>query len=359
MVPLSIRVGRIIGVFIVQLEALRVELQATKGMLQARHGGKGDQGSLLQRSMRLDVPKFTGVDPDCWLFSINEYFSLLNTLFDQRLRIVGFNLEGAAAEWFGLMTQNEFITDWDKFEESVKNRFGPLKYEDPRGALSKLLQTNTVAEYQSEFEKLMNRDMDISKTLLISFYISRLKLSLQRELLVSKPTTLGDAYSLAHVTEARLDDQSMAFVIPKAVGTNGGSQYQRATSVVKTPLLPTPPKAIINPNVDTGVISVLTWFRYFNGYKIGGKVTHDYAQQLMEFTLLETTYTLKGNESLRMKKISLQRMQVLLEMEDVYGVYEYHGFALRDKSDHVTSIVSTSLGQPELELLLARFDALF
>ncbi|GKE13948.1 hypothetical protein Tco_1421525 [Tanacetum coccineum] len=327
--------------FQVQLEALRVELQATKGMLQARHGGGGDQGSLLQRSMRLDVPKFTGVDPDSWLFSINEYLSLLNILFDQRLRIVGFNLEGAAAEWFCLMTQNGLITDWDRFEESVKNRFGP----------------------------------------------SKLKLSLQRELLVSNPTTLGDAFSLAHVTKARLDDQSMAFVIPKAVGTNGGSQYQRATLVVKSPLLPTPPKATCpgkflllmtdteddtgeelaaseDEAVESGDISILNslvghgspciqWLQKL------GKVTHDYAQQLMEFTLLETTYTLKGNESLRMKKISLQRMQVLLEIEDVYGVYEYHGFALRDKSDHVTSIVSTSLGQPELELLLALFDALF
>nr|GEX79774.1 retrovirus-related Pol polyprotein from transposon 17.6 [Tanacetum cinerariifolium] len=126
--------------------------------------------------MRLDVPKFTGVDPDSWLFSVNEYFSLLNTLVDRRLRIVGFNLEGAAAERFRLMTRNGLITDWDRFEESVKNRFGPSKYEDPHGALSKLIQTSTVAEYQN-------------------------------------------AFSLARVTKARLDDQSMASVIPKAVAT--------------------------------------------------------------------------------------------------------------------------------------------
>ncbi|GKB16494.1 hypothetical protein Tco_0850417, partial [Tanacetum coccineum] len=46
----------------------------------------------------------------------------------------------AAAEWFRWMSRNGLITTWDRFVESVKNRFGPSKYEDPQGALSKLLQ---------------------------------------------------------------------------------------------------------------------------------------------------------------------------------------------------------------------------
>ncbi|GJZ56892.1 hypothetical protein Tco_0612386 [Tanacetum coccineum] len=60
------------------------------------------------------------------------------------------------------------------FEESVKNPFGPSKYEDPNEALSKLL----------------------------------LKVHLQRELLVSNPTTLGDVFLLARNIEARFDDQA-------------------------------------------------------------------------------------------------------------------------------------------------------
>ena len=125
---------------------------------------------------------------------------------------MGFNLEGEAAEWFRWMTRNGLITNWDAFVESVKNRFGPSKCEDPHGALSKLLQTGTVTQYQSEFEKLMNRVTGISENLLISFYVSGLKLNLQRELLVAKPMNLGDAFALARVTEARLDDQHVSMV---------------------------------------------------------------------------------------------------------------------------------------------------
>ncbi|GJR96491.1 ty3-gypsy retrotransposon protein [Tanacetum coccineum] len=242
--------------FQLQVDTLRAELQATRGLLIGKPpggggggGGGGDQG-LLPRSMRLDVPKFTGADPDAWLFAIQEYFTLLNAPADQRLRIVGFNLEGAAAEWFRWMSRNGLITDWERFVENVRDRFGPSKFEDPQGALSKLLQLGTVEDYQRDFEKLMNRVTDIPESLLISFYISGLKLHLQRELLVAKPTTLGDAFALARVTEARLDDQASAMsgTATKAGTSSGGSRFSNARSVGvatavnanKPPLLPTP-----------------------------------------------------------------------------------------------------------------------
>ncbi|GJZ68132.1 hypothetical protein Tco_0631372 [Tanacetum coccineum] len=123
--------------FQAQFDTLRAELQATRGLLQNWQG----------------------------IFAINEYFSLLNTFADQRLRIVGFNLEGTAVEWFRWMTRNGLITTWA-------------------------------------------RVTDIPNSLLISFYIYGLKLHLQREFLVSKPTTLCDVFSLARTVEARLDDQA-------------------------------------------------------------------------------------------------------------------------------------------------------
>ncbi|GKB54930.1 ty3-gypsy retrotransposon protein [Tanacetum coccineum] len=236
--------------FTARLISIQTELEATKGLVQARHGG-GDHGSAIPRAMRLEVPKFNGTDPDSWIFSINEYFTLLDTPVDQRLKVVGFNLEGDAAEWFRWMSRNKLITNWDGFLESVQNRFGPSKYEDPQGTLSKLLQTGTVTQYQAEFEKLMNRVTENSETLLISFYISGLKPNLQRELLVAKPTTLGEAFSLAKVTEARQDDQQspVAGVTTTATTTTVPQKtFQPRSTVVrpdanKPPLLPTPPAA--------------------------------------------------------------------------------------------------------------------
>ncbi|GKE17836.1 ty3-gypsy retrotransposon protein [Tanacetum coccineum] len=234
------------------MTALQADLQVTKGLIQAGHNdGGGETASLIPRSMRLDVPKFLRTDPDRWIFSITEYFTLLSTPVVQRLRMVGFNLEGDVAEWFLWTSHNNLITDWDGFLESVRNRFGPCKYEYPRGALSKLLQFGTVAQYQSDFEKLMHRLTEIPEKLLVSFYISGLKPSLQRALLVSKPTTLGDAFSLARITEARLGDQGVSSVSNTTIVNISGGQNQKDNpELVKLALSATPPKPTSNSNED-------------------------------------------------------------------------------------------------------------
>ncbi|GJZ08037.1 class II heat shock protein [Tanacetum coccineum] len=154
-----------VAAFQALFDTLRAELQATRGLLQNRQGA--------------------GVI--------------------KRLRIIGFNLVGVAAEWFQWMSQNGLITTWDRFVESVKIRFGPSKYEDQQGALSKLLQLGTMEDYQREFEKLMNRVTDIPNSLLIYFYILGPKLNLQHELLVSRPTMSGDAFSLARIIESSFE----------------------------------------------------------------------------------------------------------------------------------------------------------
>ncbi|GKC52217.1 ty3-gypsy retrotransposon protein, partial [Tanacetum coccineum] len=447
--------------FTARLIAIQAELEETKNLLQVRHGGGGDHGSVIPRAMRLDVPKFNGADPDSWIFSINEYFELLDTPVDQRLKVVGFNLEGEAAEWFRWMTRNKLINTWDGFLENVRNRFGPSKYEDPQA-------------------------------LLISFYISGLKPNLQRELLVSKPTTLGEAFSLATVTEARLDDQRSPTSLTATTATSVVQQKPSATRVLgakadagKPPLLPTPaattkPLAIkwISPAerqerlnkglcfncdnkwldanaeeaVESGDISILNslighgsprslqlWgtigtrdvhvlidngsthnfvrpdvvekmqlpvastkaFKVYIGsgesllcervcsqitlcmqgltievdlYVLPmkgpnvvlriqwlqklGKVTHDYAQQTMDFILLNVTYSLKGDESLRMSRISLHRMQALLEADDIYGVYEFHSLPIDGEGDGGTPVGSEA-ERLEIEQLLGRFASLF
>ncbi|GKF31531.1 hypothetical protein Tco_0101329, partial [Tanacetum coccineum] len=85
-----------------------------------------------------------------------------------------------------------------------------LKDSDPdiEYALSRLLQRGTVAEYQNEFEMLISRVTGKSDSLLITIYISGLKLALQRALFWSNPVTLGEAFSLSRIAEARFASDS-------------------------------------------------------------------------------------------------------------------------------------------------------
>nr|GEX07326.1 retrotransposon-related protein [Tanacetum cinerariifolium] len=165
--------------------------------------------------MRLDVLKFSGDGLDKWILSITEYFSLLSTPVDQRLRIVGFNLEGVVTEWFQWISRNGWITSWERFVESVKSCFIPSKYEDPQGALSKLLQLG-------------------------------LKLNLQHEFLVSRPTMLGDAFSLASPLDASEDTLlSLRSKDPNFKIQEKGVKYVRALNVA-------PFKVVFAGPVDEG-----------------------------------------------------------------------------------------------------------
>ena len=55
-------------------------------------------------------------------------------------------------------------------------------YEDCEGNLSKLTQIGSVADFQAQFEELINRVIDISEPLLISFFITGLQHDICREL---------------------------------------------------------------------------------------------------------------------------------------------------------------------------------
>ncbi|GKD64319.1 hypothetical protein Tco_1306427 [Tanacetum coccineum] len=98
----------------------------------------------------------------------------------------------------------------------------------------KLLQRETVAEYESEFFMLIKRVTGISESLLTSFYISGLKVALQIELLRARPTTLGEAFSLARITEARFEDERSATAIAKPNDLNTRYDMQEANLQLKT-----------------------------------------------------------------------------------------------------------------------------
>nr|GEX87363.1 retrotransposon protein, putative, Ty3-gypsy subclass [Tanacetum cinerariifolium] len=137
-----------------QFDTLRAELQATPGLLQYRQGGGGEVGLLLPRSMRLDVSKFSGDNPEILIFAITEYFSLFNTPADKRLQIVGFNLGGVAGEWFRWISRNGLITTWDQLVKSVKSRFdrqtriAESRYEDERPTIAIAKPNNITARVQ-------------------------------------------------------------------------------------------------------------------------------------------------------------------------------------------------------------------
>ncbi|GKA90396.1 ty3-gypsy retrotransposon protein [Tanacetum coccineum] len=221
----------------------------------------------------------------------------------------------------------------NRFEESVKNHFGTSKYEDTQGALSKLLQL---------------------------------------EFLVSRPATLGDAFALAQIIEARLEDQA-APVTSKflLLMTDEEDDLRAATAEEGDDAVESGDILILNSFIGHGsprvTIDVDLYVLPMQGpdFVLGiqwlqnlGKVTYDYAQQTMEFTLLNKTYSLKGDDSFHMKNISLHQIQALLDQDEIYGVYEVYSFT-KEVVAAETQAEGVTLEHPKLTPLLERFESLF
>nr|GEU76093.1 hypothetical protein [Tanacetum cinerariifolium] len=174
-----------------------------------------------------------------------------------------------------------------------------------------------------------------------------LKPVLQRELLVSKPTSLGDAFSLARVTKARIDDhttiistmqedaiESRDILILNSLVGHGSPQWLQLWGAL-----------------GTGKVHIL----------IDNGSTHNFVQpgvvKHMKLPLTGNDYTFKDEESLRMKQISLLHMRALLETDEIYGVYELHLFSNEEHTSN-TSAAMVEM-HPKISQLLTRFETLF
>ena len=158
--------------------------------------------------IKLDAPRFDGSYPSTWLFRIEAFFDFHGTPEDTRLQIVAFILEGRAAAWFQWACRNSLFPSWKAFLTTIPHRFGPSTYEDYEGSLSKLTQTGSVADFQAEFEELMNKVTDIFEPLLTNFFITCLQHNIRCELQFHRPSTLMEAFSMAWAYADRFENPS-------------------------------------------------------------------------------------------------------------------------------------------------------
>ena len=157
--------------------------------------------------VKLDIPRFDGRDPLRWIFKITQLFQYQNTPEEERITVASLYLDGVALSWYQWMYSNGLITSWDSFLQALESRFAPTFYDDPKGALFKLMQRGSVNEYLTEFERLVNRVIGLPPPFLLSCFISVLNPDIRREVLALQPISLLQATTLAKLQEEKLHDR--------------------------------------------------------------------------------------------------------------------------------------------------------
>ncbi|KAK9073457.1 hypothetical protein SSX86_007781 [Deinandra increscens subsp. villosa] len=188
------------------------------------------------RSPKISLPLFDGSNPLDWIFQADNFFNYYNTPIAQRISLSVFYFTGEALSWYKHLATNEMLGTWATFKRELELRFGPSTYENHEATLFKLRQTTTVAEYQSEFEKISNRVNVLSPQTLKNCFISGLRRDIQNELAILKPLTLHQACALARLVEDKLGPQFKTKIPFTSKITTSATLPSPSNSATTTPL---------------------------------------------------------------------------------------------------------------------------
>ncbi|KAL5751584.1 hypothetical protein ACOSQ2_022091 [Xanthoceras sorbifolium] len=130
-----------------------------------------------------------------------QYFDFNNIAPNQQVQLASFHLEGIALQWHLWLTKFRGSLTWDEFTKAVLLRFGPIDYEDPLEALSRLKQTTNVVAYQEAFEKLSHQVDGLPKNFLIDCFIAGLQDDIRLDVKIKQSSTLADTIGVIRLIE--------------------------------------------------------------------------------------------------------------------------------------------------------------
>src|SRR4051812_43459465 len=130
--------------------------------------------------------------------------------------MMSFYMKGEALAWFKWMHKNHELLDWVSFTKALELRFGPSTYANHQAELFKLKQTHYVVEYQTQFEKLGNQVVGLSRDVILNCFISSLTPEIQSEIAIHKPVSISQVIGLAKLIESKIRDTKPKFTKPFA-----------------------------------------------------------------------------------------------------------------------------------------------
>ncbi|KAF7843550.1 ankyrin repeat-containing protein [Senna tora] len=213
-----------------EFTAVIMELQKTQALLEKRCSANDDRLLNVEELLAFD-----GTDAEYWVFKVKEFFRIAGTPENQRIGLSALYMTGPASAWYMWMTQNNQISTWSAFLESLLFRFSSTLYDDARGALKQVVQVSTLDEYQAAFETISTKVTGLSEEWLISFFVFGLKTHLRCEVLLAQPTTYYQAVSLAKLSFSKLLPNAGSMVNKSILPVTGSKivTVQSASNVVK------------------------------------------------------------------------------------------------------------------------------
>ncbi|KAA8523272.1 hypothetical protein F0562_009695 [Nyssa sinensis] len=171
--------------------------------------------SVLPKLTKLEFPRYQGGDdPTSWICRVEQFFEFQQIEPEERVSLAAYHLEGDAQLWYQLLKEEGEVITWALLKEGLHARFGPTEFEDFFGDLTKLWQSSTMREYQTQFKKLLARAVKLTTTQQVGCFTSGLKEAIRVEVQAARSTTLSTTVGVARLYQAKLASQTKRSFTP-------------------------------------------------------------------------------------------------------------------------------------------------
>lgn len=127
------------------------------------------------RSVKVDFPRFEGIDVFNWIFKAEQYFDYYRVEEGEKIQLAIIHFDGQVVPWYQMLHKTGMLTSWQSLVKALVHDYGPSMYESPDYALFNLFQEDSVATYYARFMELANRVEGMSPSAFLSRFISGLK----------------------------------------------------------------------------------------------------------------------------------------------------------------------------------------
>lgn len=159
------------------------------------------QGLFRPFQPKLEFPRFSGNEPEAWLYKCEKFFDFNAIDETQKIRLASLHLDDKAIHWFRWFEKSHTLQTWREFSKALSLRFGENVYDDAVGQLTKLKQWGSVKLYQEKFEELANKTSGLSEEFFISCFVSGLKEEIRGGVQMFRPKSISEAMGLARLQE--------------------------------------------------------------------------------------------------------------------------------------------------------------
>lgn len=152
-------------------------------------------------------PRLDGSNVVSWISRVQFYFDHFSLPEDHRLHYAVMLFEPPVAEWVFNYREGNPTARWTDFLEDVRRRVDPKCFVDYFGVLAKLCQTGSLADYNTEFEGMLNRVRGVPDRRLVTLYVEGLQQPIRNQVKFQYPPSVAAAIALALEFDAAVDKQ--------------------------------------------------------------------------------------------------------------------------------------------------------